>query len=379
MRIALLPGQFGMGGRTSHILELTKEFIKKGHQVYILTPRSRYPDRKETLKRIEKLYDAGAEIIKINFPKKSNNQVVKYFIFLSGLIKLACFLKLKKIDIVHVHNEGMALMASLLRLKFVKTLHSPRKSYRLKLQKATHEIAISRETYAEIKEVYGLDNDEISLILHGTSRRFASPSSEQRKNDLKTSVKLPKNKIIIGIVGYIRPLKGHDIFLKAINELNIKERNRIHIVILGQARNKDDKKWMSTLLQKYEDLKEHITKLYSADPKPFYDVFDIQVSASRSEGFSLVSIEGLLSGCCVVRSNVGGARDQIMNRETGFLFPNEDTSALRDILEELIQNEKLRKDVAKKGKNYALSHFTADLMAEKTLAVYRQVIDQKGK
>jgi glycosyltransferase involved in cell wall biosynthesis len=84
----------------------------------------------------------------------------------------------------------------------------------------------------------------------------------------------------------------------------------------------------------------------------------------------------MLSGCCVVRSNVGGARDQIINRETGFLFPNEDVFALRDILEELIQNEKLRKNVAEKGRDYALAHFTSDLMAEKTLAVYRQVIDQ---
>jgi glycosyltransferase involved in cell wall biosynthesis len=286
---------------------------------------------------------------------------------------------LKKIDIVHVHKEGMALMASLLRIKFVKTLHSFRKSYRLKRQKATHEIAISREMYAEIKEVYGLDNDEISLIFNGASRIFATPSSEQRKSELKKSMNLSKNKIIIGIVGYIRPLKGHDIFLKAINELNIREKNRVHIVILGQARNEADKKWLSALLQKYENLKEHITKIYSADPKPFYDVFDIQVSASRSEGFSMVSIEGLLSGCCVVRSNGGGARDQIMNRNTGFLFPNEDVSALRDILEELIQNEKLRKNVAEKGRDYALEHFTSDLMAEKTLAVYRQVIDKKDR
>jgi len=96
------------------------------------------------------------------------------------------------------------------------------------------------------------------------------------------------------------------------------------------------------------------------------------VSASRSESFSLVTIEGMLSGCCVVRSDTGGAKDQIVNNETGFIFPNEDSHSLKVILEQLIINNELRKQIAQNGRTYALNNFTSDIMVESTIKVYEK-------
>jgi glycosyltransferase involved in cell wall biosynthesis len=384
MRIALLRNEIFLGGVTTHIICLTEEFIKKGHKVYIFTTGLTLPHNHKNKKKIEKLTNMGAEIVKIGKPKKSRYKYVFKFKLLIWLIiwlmKVVVLLKLKRIQIVHIHSDSMSHFVYFLKfikinIKLVKTLHTHRKSYSPH-NKTDHEIAISRELYSEVQEACKYSDDEISLIFNGVNKRFAVLASEQEKKDFKNSANLPENKIIIGIVGYTRLLKGHDILLKAVNEFDRNIKDHIHLVILGQSRNEADEKWVAELLQEYNCLEDYISKFEYDDPKAFYDVFDILVSPSRREGFPLVPIEAMLWGCCVVRSNVGVARDQIINRETGFLFPNEDASALKDILKELIQNEKLRKNAAEKGRDYALAHFTSDLMAEKTLAVYRQVIDQ---
>ena len=88
-----------------------------------------------------------------------------------------------------------------------------------------------------------------------------------------------------------------------------------------------------------------------------------------------------MSGCCVVRSNVEGAYDQIKDRETGFIFQSEDSNALSNILEELIIDKDLRESVAARGRDFALTHFTSAIMATKTLEVYQKILltDMRSK
>jgi glycosyltransferase involved in cell wall biosynthesis len=48
---------------------------------------------------------------------------------------------------------------------------------------------------------------------------------------------------------------------------------------------------------------------------------------------------------------------------------------LKNILEKLINDDRLRMEVAKNGREFALKNFTSDIMAEKTLEVYQKVIN----
>lgn len=109
------------------------------------------------------------------------------------------------------------------------------------------------------------------------------------------------------------------------------------------------------------------------DSLPFYKIFDIFVLPSWLEGFPLVVIEAMLSGSVCISTDSEGASDQIRHGETGFIFPKGDSCGLSAILEEVIENDGLRKRVSNQGRDYALTHFTSDVMAEKTIEVYRNL------
>ena len=110
--------------------------------------------------------------------------------------------------------------------------------------------------------------------------------------------------------------------------------------------------------------------------KDLYRVLDILTLPSRSEGFPMVVIEAMLSKCCVIRSNTEGAYEQIENGQSGYIFENENIEQLSQYLNEVVNNEVIRKKVAKNGQKRALNLFTDDIMAKNTYNVYKTVLSK---
>ena len=88
---------------------------------------------------------------------------------------------------------------------------------------------------------------------------------------------------------------------------------------------------------------------------------------SFSEGFSLVPLEAIASGCTVIATkNVGVHSSLIHSGENGYLFPAGDHQALAKIVENVVENnyffsaETLRSSIAKWDiKNIAEQTFIA--------------------
>lgn len=376
MNIAIFSRVLFLSGVSTHIIDLSQELIKKGNKVFIFTSGPEYPNNKANVQLMDRLLEIGATIVKIPFPTDSRNKI-KYGIGLfSSLPEVKKQLRVNAVDIIHIHTPALSLLPILLRRKFVKTVHnSDLSSLGVLNRKATHEVAISRETYEKSKNLFGYKDDELTLIFNGVDDRFSILADDRKKKEIKESKQIPLNKVVIGVVGNIQFIKGHDILLNAISILPSSIKEKIHLIVLGNGE-KNEIEWLQKSIDS-NDLQNVITRLPFQDPKPIYDVIDIFVSPSRMEGFSLVAVEALLSGCCVIRSEVGGAHEQIENNINGFLFENENTGELTSILIRLIEDEDLRKQVAVAGRENALKKFTSDIMAEKTLEVYQKVIELK--
>lgn len=100
---------------------------------------------------------------------------------------------------------------------------------------------------------------------------------------------------------------------------------------------------------------------------------------SRWEGFPLVVLEAMRAGLPVIASDVGGTREAVIDGETGFLVPRGDASVLRERLARLINDAELRVQMGRKGRERFLEHFTFQNMLDKTLAVYREVLQAERK
>jgi len=370
----MLLSRLDQTGMTTHTIELAEALVRKGHNVTILTGWNKIPDT-VALSLMDRLNNTGAKIKTFFAPDKSS----KLKLALSAISLLINVLMCKG-GVIHVQSPYLSWAPWLLGRKFISTLHIADLVRCVYYKNATHLIAISNETKEYAKNVFCYKESEISIINHGVSADFATLLTPTQIAEHRQHLELPVNKLLLTIVGSIEPRKGHDILLKAVTLLPRECRNRIHIVFLGsdKSSNKANTKWLNKIIEETQT-RDIVSHFEYQSSKLFYKISDVFILPSWVEGFPLVTIEAMLSGNLCIRTDAEGAYEQIMNGVTGYIFPKGDVGRLAQILKEIILNDELRASIAVHGRDYALSHFTSDIMAEHTLSVYKSTITNGKK
>jgi glycosyltransferase involved in cell wall biosynthesis len=90
----------------------------------------------------------------------------------------------------------------------------------------------------------------------------------------------------------------------------------------------------------------------------------------RTELFGLALAEAMACGTPVIASRVGGMPEVVANGEAGLLVESGSVDELRDALELLLFDAKLRTSLGDAGLERVRSHFTWDLVADRCIAEY---------
>lgn len=116
---------------------------------------------------------------------------------------------------------------------------------------------------------------------------------------------------------------------------------------------------------------EELLKLYSQST--------ITVISSLYEGFGLPAVEALCCGSAVVATRTGALPEIIEHGVTGLLVPPKDPQAIAEAVMYFLLNEDARLASVKEGRNRVAQNFSWEKIAEKTEAVYKEVISNKEK
>lgn len=353
-------------GMTTNSLDLCEGLLDLGHYVSLVVGNSPQGDA-VAKKRLEDFIALGVQPYSFC---NINGILSRLF----AVCQILFYLVTLKYDVIHVESPYLTFCPWLIRKKFTSTFHvnDLRKCFYYK--NATHLIAISRETKQYAIDNMGFPEDNITIVNHGVRKRFAELANIDQKRLIKDKYNLPHDKLIIGLVGSIEKRKGHHILLSALMRCPESDRKKIHVVFCGSSKTgTDNRDWLYNIIDNTLGWK-CVTHIEYTESKEIYDILDLSVLPSSLEGFLLVSIESMMSGVCVVRSASEGASEQIIDGETGRLFDVDNIEELSNILHELINNDEERKMLADNGRNYALSHFSAKIMAENTIKVYKKII-----
>jgi len=110
------------------------------------------------------------------------------------------------------------------------------------------------------------------------------------------------------------------------------------------------------------------------DIRDWLERADVFVHTSRWEGFGIVLLEAMLAALPVVATRVSAVPEVVVDGETGLLVEPGDHAALAVHLESLLTDRDMAKALGEAGRQRALSEFSVDGMAERTLALYREVL-----
>jgi glycosyltransferase involved in cell wall biosynthesis len=100
----------------------------------------------------------------------------------------------------------------------------------------------------------------------------------------------------------------------------------------------------------------------------YYSLADVYVSPSVLEGLGITPIEAMACGTPAVVTSASSGPEEVGN--AGLVVPPRDPEALALGLRRLLDDDTLRKEMGRRGRNYVLQHFTYQRMAELTVRCY---------
>lgn len=101
-----------------------------------------------------------------------------------------------------------------------------------------------------------------------------------------------------------------------------------------------------------------------ANLSELYNQHAIFFSPSLGEGWGLPPAEAMACGCALVCTEIGG-HAYAFDNETALTVQPKDVNQMRDKLMQLIQDSEQRIELAKKGNQYLVNHFTWDIAIAK--------------
>ena len=312
----------------------------------------------------------------IKLPVQSKNPLLILF----NTIALIIIILFYKIDIVHARSRAPAwsclFATKILGRKFVTTFHGTY-NFRSKLKKFYNSVMVrsdliiagSNFIFSHLKENYSefLNNrKKLLVIFRGINVDYFDPTTnvEAEENKLLKKWEISENKKIILMPGRLTSWKGQELFLEALNLVNIQlGYQAFYAVILGSEQGRDlYKKKLVRLIEQFRMTKQVKIIDNCKDMALAYKVSDIVISASiEPEAFGRVSVEAQSMKKIIIASNLGGSNETVIDEKTGYLFKSGDAKSLCEkILKVLNLDELTIKSLGIEGRKNIVNKFNVE-------------------
>lgn len=216
-------------------------------------------------------------------------------------------------------------------------------------------------------------HERISIVPYGVEVQKLQMDAVHAEAE-RATWNLPEGALVVGLMGRLTDVKGHDILLRALAEFP--SERRPYAVFAGP----EEPEWAAHLRDLASDLgvAGHVIHLGPrGDVGAIMEACDVIAVPSRMEGCPLVLLEAMVLGRPVVAATVGGIPDVVEHGLTGLLVPPEDPRALAEALRTALGDAGLRSRLGAAARTEALNRFTPEAMAEATRAVYLNAINRR--
>lgn len=372
--LQVLP-ELNQGGVELGTIQVSEAMTEQGIKNYVASLGGRMEFQLERL-----------NVKHFKLPLKSKNP----FTIFKNANKLAEIIKKEGINIVHARSRAPAWSAYLAAKKtgahFVTTFHGTyglgpkgiKKLYNQVMTFGEKVIVISSHIKRHVMEHYHIPEEKLVFIHRCVDVEKFNPNNVTAER-LKTMIEqyeLPTDKKIILLIGRLTRWKGQELLIDALAKL--KDRDDFHCVFTGDDQGRT--KYTEGLIEKIKtnNLQGRFTFIKHTDDVPaLMKACDIVVSASlEPEAFGRIAAEGEAMEKIVLASNIGGSLDNLKDGITGRHFKSGDAEDLsQKIIWALDLSEQERKKISTNAENFVKENFTKQIMCDKTLNVYRSLID----
>ncbi len=373
-RILQLVDSFDEGGSERQALQLTR----------LLHGSGRYQVLLASLKADGVL---RSQIADLNLGEISCYPLTSFY-DANALVQLRRFvhdLRRLKIDVLHTHDfytNIFGMVAGRLanvpvRIASRRETSGMRSRLQLQAQRAAytlaHQIVANSEAVKRKLIAEGIRKDKITVIYNGfDANRVASVKSLSRVDAL-AALGLEKNSSqrFVTIVANLRhEVKDHPMFVRAAQRVS-KVVPDVSFLLAGEGELKGS---LESLAAKLGLAEKTVFLGRVADIATLLSVSDVGVLASKAEGFSNSILEYMAAGCPVVATDVGGAREAVIEGETGYLVRSGGDQLLAEQIISLLQNPEMARRMGERGQRVVADKFSTAAQLRSTEALYEGLL-----
>jgi glycosyltransferase involved in cell wall biosynthesis len=372
--------KLGYGGAETGCYDIAHYLPENGCKSFIVTSGG------ELTKFINK-----EKVKLIKLPVQSKNPLL----IILNTLALIFIIIFNNITIVHARSRAPAwsclFATKITRRKFVTTFHGTynfnnklKKFYNSVMVKSNLIIAGSNFIFSHIKNNYSdyLDiKNKLLVIFRGINVDYFDPTTktEIEEKKLLKNWGIEDNKKIILLPGRLTSWKGQELFLEAINMVNIQlGYEAFYAVILGSDQGRDlFKKKLIRLSEQYRMTKQVKFIDHCKDMALAYKVSDIIISASiEPEAFGRVAVEAQSMEKVIIASDIGGSNETVIDEKTGYLFEAGNANSLsKKILKVLNLDDTTIKTIGTEGRKNIVNKFNVEKMCFSTYSEYKKLIN----
>lgn len=358
MNILQILPELNVGGVETGTLDLAKYLMRLGHKAVVISSGG---------KLVRDLEELGVKHYQLPVHKKSLPAIFKM------VFRVAEIIEKEQIDIVHARSRVPAWVAFFACRKtkriFITTCHGHYKKHFFSRVMGWGKLVISPSNIIgrHMCDAFGVPHERIRLIPRGVDLdKFKFIGPDKRTSEV----------FHIGIIGRLSPVKGHIYFLKAMAKV-VRVWPKIKIWIVGDApTSKEAYKEEVRIMVRRLGLSNYTEFIGTQKDIPaVLSGFNLLAFASIvPESFGRVIIEAQASGVPVVATQVGGVVDIVDDGITGLLVAPADPDGMAEAVLKVIKDVKLASFLAQNAYEKVRENFSARLMAERTLDIYREAL-----
>lgn len=353
LRLLFVSEELRYAGTTSYSLDLADGLKRAGHEVRMCSAGG---PREEAFRR------RGIETYRVR------GDLLSY-------LKLVGYLKEYAPELIHIQNrKSLPLgrrISKRLDVPHVVTVHRvpeearPWISHRL----LAGVIAANELIREHLVNNHGLPKSLIRVIPRGVNVEELSPEKEPPSPS--PTAYLP----VLGSVGRLSALKGHDVFLKAARIVIDRGVEAVFTVVGEGEEGPRLRKLLRELkLEKFVAFSPHVP-----ERRRLYRGLDILVVPSLRGGLGYSVLEAMAMEKAVIASAVGEILHIVQDGKTGLLVPQADPEALAAGMERLIRDPELRKALGREARAHVVAHFHLGAMLSATISFYQEALARFGR
>lgn len=293
-----------------------------------------------------------------------------------AILTLRRILKAEKFDIVHAFSgRGLSnmLFASygmpVKRVAYRGTMgHLSRldpTSWISHLNPGLHKIICVSHAVEGYLAERGLPGEKLITIHKGHNVSWYDAATDAELSDFG----IPPGSFVVGCVANMRPVKGVDVLVRAMNHLPFP--SPVHLLLVGEVR--DDKITNLTQASKFKD-QIHFTGFRADAPAVIAKCQAFVMPSIKREGLPKALIEAMIKSVPSIVTRVGGMPEIVTDGVEGFVVPPSDPKAIAEAIQKLVSNPEIRTQFSTAARERIISNFNIVRTTERTLEVYNSLL-----